>query len=146
MTKKERSPNLSPEMIRTVLDLIDSWKGKLTWPLLLPRIEEVLGHEYSRFTFNDHPEVANAFTNRKEGLKGNVSKTGPRVPRDEKVRAAHEQVERLKAKVNRLQAENDLLVEQFVTWALNAERAGVSMAKLNAPLVKPNRDRSKGIK
>jgi len=33
-----------------------------------------------------------------------------------------------------------------VTWALNAERKGVTMGMLNAPLPKPERDRTKGVK
>jgi hypothetical protein len=37
-------------------------------------------------------------------------------------------------------------LEQFVTWAINAERKGVTLDMLNAPLPKPERDRSKGIK
>lgn len=38
-----------------------------------------------------------------------------------------------------------LLKEQFVTWALNAERK-VTMLMLNAPLPKPSRDQSKPVK
>ena len=57
-----------------------------------------------------------------------------------------EQTERFKAKAERLEAENNLLLERFVTWAHNAERKGVTMDMLNIPLVKPDRDRSKGVK
>jgi hypothetical protein len=45
-----------------------------------------------------------------------------------------------------LEAENQLLIEQFVTWAINAERKGVTLEMLNAPLPKPRRDRSKEVK
>ena len=68
----------------------------------------------------------------------------PSLPRDEKVRAALEQVERLQATVDRLKNENMLLKEQFVTWANNAERKGVTMMMLNAPLPRPPRERTKG--
>lgn len=57
--------------------------------------------------------------------------------------AALDQVERYKAKVQRLEEENLLLLEQFVTWAHNAERKGVTVILLNALLPKPQRDRSK---
>lgn len=67
-------------------------------------------------------------------------------PRDERVRAALAQAERCKAKANRLEAENQPLLEQFVTWAINAERKSVTLDMLNAPLPKPQRDRRKGEK
>lgn len=91
-----------------------------------------------------YSDVARAFKARKDALS-NVSPTQPSTPRDERVRAALEQAERAVAKAARLQAENDQLIEQFVTWAINAERKGVTMDMLNAPLQKPNRDRSKGV-
>ena len=40
----------------------------------------------------------------------------------------------------------DVTDEQFVTWAINAERHGTTMAMLNAPLPKPPRDQSRGAK
>ena len=64
---------------------------------------------------------------------------------DERTRAALDQADRLKAENLRLKQQNNLLLEQFVTWASNAERKGVTVDMLNAPLPKPPRDRSKGI-
>lgn len=54
-----------------------------------------------------------------------------------------DEADRYKEKVDRLERENELLLEQFHTWAVNAERYGVTIAKLNAPLALPNRERSK---
>lgn len=142
--KKKRAPDLTAEAIKIVLDLVDGWKGKLTWELLIVAIAKETGHTYSRYTFADYPEIANAFALRKESLRG-LPPTEPSQPRDERVRAALEQIERYRNKVERLEAENELLLEQFVTWATNAERKGVTVAMLNAPLPKPSRDRSKGI-
>lgn len=143
--KKTRAPDLTPELIQCVLETLDNWKGKLTWDLLLSAVEKASGIAYSRFTFAEYPEVANAFSLRKEALRG-ASKGEPASPRDERVRAALEQVTRLQSTVTRLKQENALLKEQFVTWALNAERKGVTMSMLNAPLPKPNRDQTKGAK
>jgi len=141
--KKHRAQNLTAERIAVVLDTLDGWKGKLTWELLLDAVKESTGSRYSRFTFAEYPEIANAFSLKKDALRGTLPRTRGE-PRDERLRAALAQVERYKAKVMRLEAENQLLTEQFVTWALNAERKGVTMDMLNAPLPKPNRDRSKG--
>lgn len=143
--KKIRAPDLTTDRIAVVLEILDTWKGKLTWDLLLDAVHSATGHRYSRFTFAEYPEIANAFAFKKDSLRGNLS--GERAgPRDERVRAALAQVERYKAKADRLDAENQLLIEQFVTWATNAERKGVSLDMLNAPLPKPQRDRSREAK
>ena len=140
--KKNRAPDLTPERIAVVLELLDTWKGKLTWELLLDAVEVSTKIRYSRFTFAEYPEIANAFTLKKDTLRGQLPRERAE-PRDERVRAALAQADRFKAKAERLEAENQLLTEQFVTWALNAERKGVTIDMLNAPLPKPPRDRSK---
>ncbi|WP_175830862.1 hypothetical protein [Burkholderia cenocepacia] len=143
--KKTRAPDLTEQRIKVVIDTLDGWKGKLTWDLLLDAIEKSTGFRYSRFTFAEYPEIANAFSLKKDMLRGTWA--GERSqPRDKRVRGALEQVERYKAKVERLEQENRLLLEQFVTWATNAERKGVTMAMLDAPLPKPERDRTKTVK
>lgn len=140
--KKNRAPDLTTERINLVLEMLDIWRGKLTWELLLDAVEESTGYRYSRFTFAEYPEIANAFSLKKDSLRGTLPRSRGE-PRDERVRAALAQTERYKAKAARLEAENQLLIEQFVTWAVNAERKGITMEMLNAPLPKPNRERTK---
>ncbi|QIL82960.1 hypothetical protein G7047_25735 [Diaphorobacter sp. HDW4A] len=142
--KKNRAPDLTPQQIEAALDTLDTWRGKLTWELLLDKLEEQWGSRYSRFTLSSYEQVALAFSNRKNSLSGTLPKSRG-VPADARLRAALEQTERLKAKAGRLEVENARLLEQFVTWAHNAERKGVTMDMLNAPLPKPDRDRSKGV-
>lgn len=143
--KKERAPDLTDERIAVVVDTLDTWKGKLTWDLLIDAAEAAIGHRYSRFTFAEYPQIANAFSLKKDSLRGTLPRARGE-PRDERVRAALAQVDRYMAKVERLEAENQLLLDQFVTWATNAERKGVTMDMLNAPLPKPERGRTKGAK
>lgn len=143
--RKSRAPDLTQEVLQQVLDTLDSWNGKLTWELLLDAVEKLTGHRYSRFTFADYPQIANAFSFKKDSLRGTLPRSCGE-PKDERLRAALQQVDRLQGKVDRLQAENKLLSEQFVTWAINAERKGVTIDMLNTPLPKPNRDRTKGVK
>ena len=111
-------------------------------------MKDSTGIAYSRFTFAEYPEIANAFALKKDALRGTLSgkPVTPTMPRDKRLSAALEQVGRLQSKVDRLAQENQLLKEQFVTWALNAERKGVTLVMLNAPLPKPERDRSKVLK
>jgi hypothetical protein len=142
--KKNRSPDLTAERIAVVIETIDEWTGKLTWELLIDSVEKSTGYRYSRFTFADYPQIANAFSFKKDSLRGTLPRNRGE-PRDELVRAAMAQVNRYKSKVERLEVENQLLLEQFVTSAINAERKGVTVEMLNAPLPKPERGRSKGI-
>jgi hypothetical protein len=140
--KKNRAPDLTNERIATVLEIVENWRGKLTWDLLLESVEKAIGFRYSRFTFAEYPEISNAFSLRKDVLRGTLQH-GRSEPKDERVRAALAQAERYKAKAERLAAENQLLTEQFVTWAINAERRGITMDMLNAALPKPERDKTK---
>ncbi|MPW19729.1 hypothetical protein GCT13_23225 [Paraburkholderia sp. CNPSo 3157] len=142
--KKRRAPDLTEESINSVIKTLDEWKGKLTWELLLDAVEAALGYRYSRFTFAEYSQIANAFSLRKDILRGTLTRERGE-PKDERLRAALAQVDRSKARADRLEAENQLLTEQFVTWALNAERNGVTIDMLNAPLPKPKRDRSSGV-
>lgn len=142
--RKPRAPDLTGERIGLVLETLDVWKGKLTWELLLDAVQASTGYRYSRFTFAEYPEITNAFSLRKDALRGTLPRERGE-PRDERVRAALAQADRYKAKAKRLEMENQLLTEQFVMWAINAERKGVTLDMLNAPLPKPGRDRSKGV-
>lgn len=143
--KKNRAPDLTDERLTKVTEMLDEWKGKLTWELLLDAVEKSTGHRYSRFTFAEYPEIANAFSLRKDALRGTLPRARGE-PRDERLRAALAQIERYQAKIYRLESENRLLTEQFVTWAINAERKGVTLDILNASMPKPERDRSKEVK
>lgn len=142
--KKSRAPDLTDQLISSIVDVLDGWSGKLTWDLLRTKITEKLGakYDYSRFTLCEHPRIKGAFDLRKQAAC-DVPAGGPRVPRDERLRAAFGQIERLKAKAARLEDENGRLLEQFLVWAINAEREGVSMDELNKPLAKPQREQSK---
>ncbi|WP_197388313.1 hypothetical protein [Ralstonia pseudosolanacearum] len=112
--RKNRAPDLTDERIAVVLDTLDAWKGKLTWELLLDAVEVSMGYRYSRFTFAEYPEIANAFSLKKDALRGTLPRARGE-PRDERVRAALAQAERYQAKADRLEAENKLLTEQFVS-------------------------------
>jgi len=140
--RKQRAPDLTEATISVVVDLLDGWTGKLTWDLLIAEVLRLTGFEYSRFTFAEYPRIANAFAVKKKKLSGTLA-SGPRTPRDGQILAAMDEADRFKEKAARLERENELLLEQFLTWAVNAERYGVTIEKLNAPLALPNRERSK---
>jgi hypothetical protein len=99
--KKDRAPDLTRERIDQLLETLDSWKGKLTWELLIDAFEALSGHRYSRFTFAEYEEITTAFTLRKDALRGTLPNSRG-TPRDESIRAALAQAEREKAKSERL--------------------------------------------
>ena len=68
--KKQRAPDLTTERIELILATIDGWKGKLTWDLLLEAVEKETGIAYSRFTLPEYPDIANAYTLKKDALRG----------------------------------------------------------------------------
>jgi hypothetical protein len=142
--RKPRAEDLNEERIEAILAILDAWQGKLTWDLLIDAVAKATGQRYSRFTLAEYPGIANAFAERKRVVREKAG-SRPLSARDERVQDALERARVQKAKADRLQAENQRLLEQFVVWATNAERHGVTMAKLNAPLPKPPRDRSKGV-
>ncbi|MFZ7336594.1 hypothetical protein ACLS0R_10000 [Comamonas jiangduensis] len=148
ITKKKRAPSLSNDDLIKIVEIIDSWKGRLTWELLLDEIEIVVGSRYSRYTFYDYPEIQNAFgfkknlTKKSETAKGQSKSREPSTPKDPRVAAALEQISRGLQKIKRLEHENSLLIEQFVRWAHNAQRKGLSIEDLNQPLSRVERDRS----
>jgi hypothetical protein len=142
--KKPRAEDLNEERIEVILETLDAWQGKLTWNLLIEDVEKKIGQRYSRFTLGEYPGIANAFDIRKRAVREKAG-SRPLSARDERVQDALERARVQKARADRLQAENQRLLEQFVVWATNAERKGVTMSILNAPLPKPPRDRSKGV-
>jgi hypothetical protein len=141
--RKPRAPALTDERIATIVQLLDEWSGKLTWQKLIEAVQRQTGVEYSRFTLMEKPRIAHAFELRKGTLR--VAEEGRiRQPSDERLREAYEKLKRCNAKIARLEAENQLLTEQFVTWLVNAQRRGVSLEMLQKQLTKPDRDRTKG--
>lgn len=141
--RKARAPDLTDERIEEILEIVDGWRGKLTWDLLLKSVEEKTGILYSRFTLAEYPQLAEAFSAMKDSLRGTLPR--PRgETQDPRVRAVEDKADRLAKKVERLERENRALVEQFVVWVANAHRHNVSMDELNKPLPKPERDRNKG--
>lgn len=143
--RKQRAEDLNEERIEIILSILDAWQGKLTWDLLIDAVAKATGQRYSRFTLAEYPGIANAFTERKRKVRETAG-TKPLSARDQRVQDALERARIQTERAKRLQAENELLLERFVVWATNAERKGVTMAMLNAPLSKPPRDRSKGEK
>lgn len=104
---------------KTIIKIIDTWKGKLTWDLLCKRVtrELDLDEVVTRHTLLRYDEIKIAFKNKKDILKDSPAiklELG-----DKALEKAYERILNLQTENSRLQSENSALREQFVRWQYN---------------------------
>lgn len=119
--KHQRGKNLDDGAVANIVGLIDGWSGKLTWDLLLAAVERHKHGRYTRQALNNHSRIAEAFRVRKKALAASGTNSGERKTNSSpEVQAALERIARLEAANERLNTENNRLLDQFVRWAYNA--------------------------
>jgi acyl-homoserine lactone acylase PvdQ len=126
---------ITEKTLPLALHELDKWSGKLTWNSFAAQLAKVLGEEsVSRHTLLSYPALVEAFNNRKDSLKDQLNST----EKDVTLEFAKEQISILEAKVERLEKQNESLLEQFVRWQHNAYMMpNVDMKVLNQRLDKP---------
>ena len=130
-----RSPNLTPEKIALIVEVIRSWDGRLTWPGLVKEVLEKTGASYTRQALYKHESIRIAYeTHRERGSAGDAGRPVPAA-----LQASTERVRRLEIENAELKKREALLVEQFVRWAYNASTRGLTEAFLNQALPPKNR-------
>jgi hypothetical protein len=100
--------------------------------------------KYTRQALHKHPRIKDAFTLKKESLSRTAG-IEPKTVDSPELQLALDQIERLKSTCERLEAENERLLEQFATWAYNANTRGLDEAFLSRPMPLPNRQQT-GLK
>lgn len=150
-------PKLSAEDIDQIVHLLTSWRGKLTWVLLVDKMIAVLGRPYTRQALDAHEEISRAFTlakNRTREHNRAGKNRGLFSPDDHEISAkdvtvlqkefaiALERIETLKAEVVLLRQERNAFLETFATWLYNARNRKMTEKDLNAPLPEVQRDRT----
>ena len=133
-----RAKNLSDGDIAKIIGILDGWSGRLTWDLPIEAVERHLFARYMRQALHKHPQIQSAFELRKKVLseKGEGQRKLASPP---EMQAALDQIGRLEAQVQRLEADNNRLLEQFARWAYNANMRGLDEEFLNSPLPDVNR-------
>lgn len=128
-----RARNLRDEDVAKIVEVLDGWSGKLTWQKLIDAIEKRLYATYTRQALHKHVRIKDAFGRRKEVLAngGNSQRKTASTP---ELQLALDRIDRLTGENQRLQAENSLLLEQFVRWAYNAHTRNLDDVFLNRPL------------
>ena len=126
---------ITEKTLPLALHELDKWSGKLTWNSFAEQLAKVLGEEkISRHTLLSYPALVEAFNDRKENLKESAKST----EKDVTLEFAKQQIAILEAKVERLEKQNEKLLEQFIRWQHNAYMMpNVDMNRLNKQLDKP---------
>lgn len=119
---------------KKIIDIIEGWKGKLSWKALCERVTKELGlrTQISRHTLLAYEDLKIAYEERKNWLKNNPTASNKRD--DMQLQAAYDRIDKLETKVKRLQAERTVLQEQFVRWQYNLYYMGYNMDDLNMKL------------
>lgn len=124
------SRHLNEQDIDRVVELLDGWKGKLTWELLCDACERTINTRPTRQTLAKFQRIAGAYKAIKE--RGREEAESLSIPPS--LNAAAERIERLTRENERLKRENNELLEQFVVWQYNAHAKGLSEYDLNQGL------------
>ena len=134
--------HLTPKDIDTAVSTLAGWAGDLTWDsfrlVLGTRLKS--GHVYSKVALSKHARITHAFADAKKRLKAEAQQVGERSYGTSAVAALRRQVDRLKVELSEEKTLTRELTEQFVRWQFNAERFGVMLHQLDAPLVNPAKD------
>lgn len=130
--------HLTDTDISNVCELLDDWPtdAKLTWD----RLVEAVLHDYhlttTRQTLQKQSRIKDAYTEVKKLVSGNSPKVAAARKRHlpSSLKAAADQLEKKERTIQRLEAENSRLLEQFHTWLYNATQHGITIEQLNQPL------------
>lgn len=130
--------HLTERDIEIIVNLIDSWEGKLGWEVLCDGAAPLIGGRPTRQTLSSHQRIKSAFAHSKERQKSGL------VPskRPASLAIAEQRIKRLENENDRLKAENAKLFEKFIKWQYNAYKYGISQEKLDADLPAIDRDTS----
>ena len=124
---------ITAETIPEVLHLIETWKGKLTWPLLCEEIMVMLGLDnVTRQTLSGYKQIQEAYTARKKYLRENKNIEAPQI--NSNVEYWQNQVESLEVELERANKTIAMYKQRFVLWQHNAYIHGVRMESLDDAL------------
>ncbi|ELB2862475.1 hypothetical protein QNE90_002084 [Vibrio alginolyticus] len=113
-----------------VLHRIETWTGKLTWPLLCEEIMVQLQIDgVTRQTLSGYKEIQEAFTKRKEYLRENPNPKTP--PMDSNIEYLQNQVMSLEAELKQAKETIERYKQRFILWQFNAYKHGVRMDSLD---------------
>lgn len=130
---------LTDKDVQILVRIIQSMNEKVTWDGIIELFEKKTSRLYTRAGISRHTEVRNAYLQRKVEIRKEWSKK-PRwkqqIELQSRLAVCNEKIRDLEQQVNRLIAE-------IVSIRGNAVRMGYELSELNAPLDRPDRQRTK---
>ena len=124
------APKMTDQAINQSVMMLDGWTGKLTWDLYLESLAVEIGHRYTKAAMLRHERIKAAWDHAKNRAQ-NFAEAPKKAPEVELLLARNHELEE---RVERLTRENNRLLEQFVRWAHNASRRGLSLEDLDRAL------------
>jgi hypothetical protein len=114
--------------VARIVEELKGWSGKITWKMVVSAIaQRWLKRQFSRQALEANVDIYRAYREAKKRVRDGRS--------PEKPKPLADRVMTLQGENLRLRAENDALLETFVTWMLNAKDRGVGLDELEAPLL-----------
>lgn len=136
--------HLSDQDIENIVEILDYWsiEEKLTWDRLCKAIEVQLElvPAPTRQTLQKNVRIKHAYDQFKKPSTFSKIKINQTKKLPASLKIAQSKIEALESKNARLEAENAMLLEQFVVWQYNAYKYSLSIAQLNEPMTKKNTD------
>ncbi|MFO1387969.1 hypothetical protein [Cellvibrio sp.] len=122
------APKLNDKNIEKAVELLDGWTGKLTWERYLAILATQINHKYTKAAMLRHARIKDAWDHAKNRLQSTPQEGGYG---NAALKQAKDRIHELEERTARLKRENDKLLEQFVRWANNAIRKGLSLEDLD---------------
>ncbi len=135
------APHLSAKDIETAITLLDGWSSKLTWELFLRILAMELGngHVYSKVAMLKHMPIKVAWNQAKRRLTQEADAVGEKSYGTTAVASLRRMLDDARVDLKEERMKNNDLIEQFIRWQYNAERHGMKLSQLDAPLSKPRK-------
>lgn len=135
---------LTSNEIEQIVELLTSWRGTLSWELLLKRVEAILRRPFTRQGLAKQENILTAYQQAKNRIRlvqPTCSKPKNSEPLPE-IELMQNTINSLRAKIAVMEAERGRYDEKFATWLYNARSRGISEFDLNRHLPEVDRDRS----
>jgi hypothetical protein len=122
--------------------MLAGWKGRLSWELVVQRVQAMLGRTFTRQGLDKNEIISIAFGQAKDRRRKRSKKEVEESDRPPELAVAERRVEMLRGEIAVLKAEQERFLEKFATWLYNARSRGVSEFDLNRQLPDVDRDES----